>query len=49
MELLDGETLEDRRRRCGSRLSEDEVLSVADQLLDVLVAARTRRVSFTAT
>jgi serine/threonine protein kinase len=39
MELLDGETLEDRRRRYGGRLSEDEVLSAVDQLLDVLVAA----------
>src|SRR5215813_7198198 len=32
MELLDGETLEDRRRRNGGRLEEDDVLSVADQL-----------------
>jgi serine/threonine-protein kinase len=38
-ELLDGESLEDRRRRLGGRLAEDEVLFVADQLLDVLVAA----------
>ncbi len=42
MELLDGETLEDRRQRNGGRLSEDEVLSVADQLLDVLVAAHAK-------
>src|ERR1019366_956817 len=38
-ELLDGETLEDRRVRAGGKLSEDEVLSIADQLLDVLAAA----------
>jgi len=38
-ELLDGETLEDRRVRSGGRLNEDDVLSVADQLLDVLAAA----------
>jgi len=44
MELLDGETLEDRRQRCGGRLSEEEVLSVADQLLDVLVAAHAKGV-----
>jgi eukaryotic-like serine/threonine-protein kinase len=43
-ELLDGETLEDRRVRSGGRLSEDEVLSVADQLLDVLAAAHARSV-----
>jgi serine/threonine-protein kinase len=44
MELLDGETLEDRRVRCGGRLDEDEVLSVADQLLDVLIAAHAKTV-----
>jgi serine/threonine-protein kinase len=38
-ELLDGETLEDRRVRFGGRLSEDEVLSLTDQILDVLIAA----------
>jgi serine/threonine protein kinase len=43
-ELLDGETLEDRRVRSGGRLSEDDVLSVADQLLDVLVAAHAKGV-----
>lgn len=43
-ELLDGETLEDRRVRAGGRLSEDEVLSIADQLLDVLAAAHSKGV-----
>jgi serine/threonine protein kinase len=43
-ELLDGETLEDRRLRFGGRLSEDDVLSVADQLLDVLVVAHEKGV-----
>jgi serine/threonine-protein kinase len=43
-ELLDGETLEDRRVRSGGRLGEDEVLSVADQLLDVLAAAHAKGV-----
>jgi eukaryotic-like serine/threonine-protein kinase len=38
-ELLDGETLEDRRERLGGRLSVAEVLTYADALLDVLVAA----------
>jgi serine/threonine protein kinase len=44
MELLDGETLEDRRVRLGGQLSEDDVLSVADQLLDVLAAAHAKGV-----
>ncbi|HEV3189304.1 MAG TPA: protein kinase [Polyangiaceae bacterium] len=43
-ELLDGETLDDRRVRLGGRLQEDEVLSVVDQLLDVLAAAHGRGV-----
>ena len=43
-ELLDGETLEDRRERSGGRLREDEVLSIADQLLDVLGAAHAKGV-----
>ncbi|HTQ44204.1 MAG TPA: serine/threonine-protein kinase [Polyangiaceae bacterium] len=41
-ELLDGETLEDRRLRFGGQLSEDEVLWLVDQLLDVLIAAHGR-------
>jgi len=41
-ELLDGETLEDRRVRFGGRLSEDEVLAATDQLLDVLTAAHAK-------
>jgi serine/threonine protein kinase len=42
MDLLDGETLEDRRGRFGGRLPEDDVLSVAEQLLDVLAAAHAK-------
>jgi serine/threonine-protein kinase len=38
MELLEGETLEDRRERTGT-LPVHEVLSLADRLLDVLAAA----------
>ncbi len=41
-ELLDGETLEERRIRVGGRMPENEVLVVADQLLDVLVAAHAK-------
>jgi serine/threonine protein kinase len=43
-ELLDGETLEERRLRFGGRLDEDEVLSIAHQLLDVLAAAHTAEI-----
>ena len=39
MELLEGETLEDRHARMGGRLPAAEVLVLADQLLDVLAAA----------
>ena len=38
-ELLDGETLEQRRLRLGGRLEEDEVLAVADPLLEALAFA----------
>ena len=44
MDLLDGETLEDRRVRCGGQLDEDDVLSATDQLLDVLIAAHSNGV-----
>ncbi len=43
-ELLDGETLEERRIRSGDRLPEDDVLSIADQVLDVLAAAHAKGV-----
>jgi len=42
MELLDGETTEERRIRLGGRLAEDDVLSIADQVLDVLGAAHAK-------
>jgi serine/threonine protein kinase len=38
-ELLDGETLEERRVRMGGRMPEGEVLVAAEQLLEVLAAA----------
>jgi serine/threonine-protein kinase len=41
-ELLDGETLEERRTRLGGRMPADEVLLVADRILDVLAAAHAR-------
>jgi eukaryotic-like serine/threonine-protein kinase len=43
-ELLDGESLEDRRLRSGGKLPEDEVLALSDQLLDVLSAAHAKGV-----
>ncbi|MCA9631121.1 MAG: serine/threonine protein kinase, partial [Myxococcales bacterium] len=42
MELLEGETLESRAERKGGRLPVSEVLPVADQLLDVLIAAHAK-------
>jgi serine/threonine-protein kinase len=39
MELLDGESLEDRRERLGGRLPASDVLSLCDRLLDTLAAA----------
>jgi serine/threonine-protein kinase len=44
LELLEGESLEERLIRLGGRLPEKEVLWIADQLLDVLVAAHARGV-----
>jgi serine/threonine protein kinase len=44
MELLDGETLDQRWRRKGRRLPVQEVLAVADQVLDTLAAAHDRGV-----
>ena len=42
MELLQGETLEDRATRKGGRLEAGEVLQLTDQLLDVLASAHER-------
>ena len=39
MELLEGESIEMRAARHGGKLPPNEVLSLADQVLDVLVAA----------
>ena len=44
MELLDGESLDSRAARSGGRLPVEEVLAIADQLLDVLVAAHDKGV-----
>ncbi len=44
MELLEGESLEDRALRLGPVLALPEVLEVTDQLLDVLAAAHARNV-----
>ena len=41
-ELLEGETLEERRVRCGGVLSDAEMLSIADAVLDVLAAAHAK-------
>ncbi len=43
-ELLAGETLEDRRIRLGGRLSENDVLIAADQILEILVVAHDRSI-----
>jgi serine/threonine-protein kinase len=42
LELLEGESLEERCMRLGGRLPETEVLWIGDQLLDVLAAAHAR-------
>jgi serine/threonine protein kinase len=44
MELLEGETVDQRWEKSGRKLSPREVLSIADQLLDVLAAAHTNNV-----
>ena len=41
-ELLDGETLEERRLRLGGRMPQDEVVIAIDKLLDVLIAAHAK-------
>src|SRR5215469_3005742 len=42
MELLEGETIDQRWERCGRRLPLAEVLGIVDQLLDVLAAAHAK-------
>jgi serine/threonine-protein kinase len=42
MELLEGETLESRRRSAGGRLALEEAIPLFEQLLDVLAAAHER-------
>jgi serine/threonine-protein kinase len=42
MELLHGEGIETRLARLGNRMPIEEVLGIADQLLDVLIAAHTK-------
>jgi serine/threonine-protein kinase len=44
MELLDGESVEDRREHAGGALGPREVLSIADQVLDVLALAHAKGV-----
>lgn len=44
MELLEGETLDARRVRYGGTIEVDEVLSIADRVLSVLVAAHEKQV-----
>ena len=44
MELLQGESLDARATRLGGRLDPSEVLSIADQCLDVLIAAHAKGV-----
>ncbi len=44
MEMLEGETVEQRWERGGQRLPVGDVLWIADQLLDVLVAAHAKSV-----
>jgi eukaryotic-like serine/threonine-protein kinase len=44
MELLDGETAEGRQQRKGGRLTPEDVLSIADLVLSVLIAAHEKGV-----
>ncbi|HSO40531.1 MAG TPA: serine/threonine-protein kinase [Labilithrix sp.] len=44
LEMLDGETLEERRVRLGGRLAIDEVLGYADRLLEVLELAHEKQI-----
>jgi serine/threonine protein kinase len=44
MELLEGETLDARWERCDKRLPDLEVLTILDQLLDVLAAAHAKQI-----
>ncbi len=44
MDLLEGETLEERRQRTGGSLDFDDVLMMADDVLDVLAAAHEKGV-----
>src|SRR5262249_30621290 len=44
MELLEGESLERRRQRLGGTLPIEEVFTVGERILDVLVAAHARRI-----
>ncbi len=44
MDLLEGETLEERRQRSGGSLDFDDVLMMADDVLDVLAAAHEKGV-----
>jgi eukaryotic-like serine/threonine-protein kinase len=45
MELLNGETLESRWKRCGYRLSATDALAIADELLCVLACAHARGIT----
>lgn len=44
MDLLEGETLEERRQRAGGSLDFDDVLSMSDDVLDILAAAHEKGV-----
>jgi serine/threonine protein kinase len=44
MELLQGETVEDRRLASGGSLPEGDVLAIAEQVLDVLAAAHAKHI-----